>query len=92
MTLSVATSVAPADDPQPASEQSPKFEAYPHQPVAYELRRAWLTAKTLAEQIELANLRGLHRVVVGIREELFLELMRVEGYAEIEPEVVPDPA
>jgi hypothetical protein len=63
-------------------KSGPDTPSYEHRPAAHELRRAWQTAKALAEQVELCDLRGLHRVVVGIREELFLELMRVEGYEE----------
>lgn len=64
-----------------------------HVPIPHELRRAWQTTKTLEEQLEVADQRVLRRIVLYVREQLFEELMRVEGYAEVSPEeVMPDPA
>ncbi len=59
-----------------------------HTPVPHELRRAWLTAKQLAEQLEVADSLVLHRIAVYLREQVFLELMAAEAYVE----VMPDPA
>jgi hypothetical protein len=63
------------------------FQAYgvaQHVDAPHELRRAWQTAKTLAEQLEVANLPVEHRIVLHVREELFKALMAVEGYVEVE--------
>lgn len=54
-----------------------------HTPVPHELRRAWLTAKKLAEELETADLRVEQRIVVYVREQILLALMAVEGYVEV---------
>jgi hypothetical protein len=63
-----------------------------HVPQPHELRNAWETTKQLEERLEIADQPVLRRVVMWIREQLFMELMAVEGYVEIDPEVMPDPA
>lgn len=73
-----------------AYSAGPAPEVAVHVPVPHELRRAWQTAKTLAEQLEVADQLVLRRIALYLREELFAELLRVEGFEELE--VVPDPA
>lgn len=72
-----------------AADFSTTFGDNPGHVVApHELRHAWLTAKTLAEQLELAEQPVLQRIALYVREQVFLELMAAEGFVE----VVPDPA
>jgi hypothetical protein len=93
MTLGPRGVVPPEVHPQTDSRQSTNLRAFPHQPVPHELRNAWLTAKQLEERLEVANQPELRRVARWIRDETFLELMRFEGYAQIDlEEVMPDPA
>jgi hypothetical protein len=54
-----------------------------HTPDPHELRNAWLTTKRLEEQLELANQPELRQIVLHVRGRLFVELLRVEGYAEV---------
>lgn len=55
-----------------------------HTPQPHELRNAWKAAKQLEELLEVANQPDLRRTARWLRGELFLELMRVEGYFEVE--------
>lgn len=59
-----------------------------HTPVEHELRRVYDTAKSLAEQLEIAELWELRYMALQIRERAFLELLLLAGVEE----VVPDPA
>lgn len=64
----------------------PHLRASAHAPVPHELRNAWETAKQLEERLEVANQPVLRRVALWVREQVFLELMKVEGYQEAPPD------
>lgn len=54
-----------------------------HTPTPHELRRAWLTARTLVEQLEVADLPVLQRIAGYVREQVFIELLACEGHVEL---------
>lgn len=54
-----------------------------HTPAPHELRNAWHTAKKLEEQLEVADQPVLRRIALYVREQVFRELMAVEGYQEV---------
>lgn len=54
-----------------------------HVPQPHELRNAWHTAKQLEERLEIADQPELRRIALQLRESLFTELMRVEGFEEV---------
>lgn len=53
-----------------------------HTPVPHELEHAYRTAKTLAEQLEVANQVVLQRLALYIRGQIAKELAALGGEAE----------
>lgn len=85
MTLRQGADVPPAGHPQTDSPQSTNFGAFPHTPVPHELRHALSTARTLCNQLEIANRPVELRVALWLREQILLALLELEGYVELDP-------
>lgn len=85
MTIQAAPSCAPAAMSTDSREHRQPSTDRPHTPVAHELRRAYELAKSLAEALEVANLRAAHAEAVRLREVVF------EAWAALgdDGEVVP---
>lgn len=54
-----------------------------HTPVAHELRNALATARTLCNQLEIADMRPEMRTALWLREQILVALLELEGYAEV---------
>lgn len=88
MTLRPVPVRAPSLLSTDSRELGPSSPADPHRSAARhmcdaELRRAYLAAKNLAEALEVADLRFLHRIAVAVREEIFLELVALNDERQV---------
>jgi hypothetical protein len=60
-----------------------KFPRAPHTPVPHELRNALATARTLVNQLEIADMRPEMRTALWLREQILVALLELQGYVEV---------